>query len=107
MIQNDIELQKIQILDSDFHSFLNFLYTLIVGFFIGMNVLFLILRYHNVLSYTYFVTSLLVLSFFMLSIIFYLENKRKKHLDLMNELIKKIENYESLPSLEFLKKSLF
>lgn len=107
MIQKDIELQKIQILDSDFYSFLNFLYSILIGFFVGMSVLFLILRYQNLLIYFHFVLSLLFLTIFVLSSVIYLRNKRKKHLILINELLQKIENYESLPSLAVLKNCSF
>jgi hypothetical protein len=107
MIQKEIELQKIQILDSDFYSFLNFLYSILIGFFVGLSVLFLILRYQNMLIYVHFVLSLLFLTIFVLFSIIYLRNKRKKHLILINELLQKIENYESLPSLDVLKNYSF
>ena len=107
MIQKDIELQKIQILDSDFNSFLNFLNLILIGFFVALSVLFLILRYQNVIIYIHFVLSLLFLTIFMLASVIYLRNKNKKHLILINELLQKIENYESLPSLDVLKNYSF
>lgn len=103
MIQRDVELQKIQILNDDFQSFLNLVYPVLAGFFIGMLILFLTLRYNVLISYPIYVASLTLLALFVLSLLLWIRKLYRKHIIFISKLFVKIENYESLPSLEILK----
>jgi len=56
------------------------------------------------LNFDTFIIVIVILTVFILIEFYYLGKKGQKHLSFMNKFLIKIENYESLPSLETLKK---
>lgn len=103
MIQRDVELQKIQVLNNDFRSFLNLTYPILAGFFVGMLILFLTLRYQTLISYPIYVVALISLALFVIGLLLLIRKIHQKHHIFISKLLQKIENYESLSSLEILK----
>ena len=102
LIQKEVELQKIQILDSNFQSKFNFETTIIGGMFVGLLVLYATLFYQKIIDYPTYIIGFFVTTGAVFVSIYYLKNQRQKHVKLMSELITKINNYDSLPSLETL-----
>lgn len=105
VFDREVELQKIQILDSDFRGWFSFMASILSGAFIGLLILVATLFYQGTIDYLGFWIGLIVVfAFVALFGGYFMRNMNNDHLSYINGLMQKIENCESLPSINQLAK---
>lgn len=104
-MDKDIDLVKIQILDSNFQSWFTFRASILAGGTIGLLILVGTLYYEMVMGDIVFYFFTVLIGAIMIIGIRSLANSRDRHLDFINNLLAKIEEGKQLPSLNELEKT--
>jgi hypothetical protein len=100
MLKNkDIDLMKIQVLDSSFHSWFTFRASILASGIIGLLILVTTLYYEKIFDALAFYVSLVIIAISMSGVIYFLWKNLGEHLDFMNDLLMKVEKGEQLPPL--------
>ena len=99
----DIELQKIQLLNDDFESYFNVAGSILTGGFVSLTVLILTIF----LFYTVVALILLVVIGAIVAITFvWLEINKRKFFTLLDQLIERVKNKETLEPITELRKKI-
>jgi hypothetical protein len=104
MTQQDIDLQKIQVLESSFQGWFNFKTSLVAGSVVGILILIATLQYENIFplySIPIFYLIVLLAGFYMVSD---LRKTHEDHISFVNSLMLRVERREKLESIEELRK---
>jgi hypothetical protein len=103
MTNQDIDLQKIQILESSYQGWFNFRVSIIAGGFIGILILVATISYENIIpAYGAIIGYVIVFiaAFFMM---IEMSKMHNNHIIFISNLITKVENGEKLDSIEKLR----
>jgi hypothetical protein len=103
MTQQDIDLQKIQFLESSFQGWFNFKTSLVAGSIIGILILVATLQIENIIPlYSVPISYLVVVGagYYMLSD---MKKTHEVHISFMNNLMLRVERKEKLESIEELR----
>lgn len=104
MTRQDIDLQKVQILESSYQGWFNFRASLVAGAIVGTLILIATIQFQNIIpSYGAYIGVLIVI---IAGAIFIsdMKNEHEKHISFMNGLMLRIEKGEKLESIEELRK---
>ena len=103
MTNQEIDLQKIQVLQSSYERWFNFKVSIIAGVLIGILILVATMQYEKIIN----IYGLVISELFVLAFAFYfiwdLKQNHEKHNGFINDLIQKIENGEKLDPIEELR----
>jgi hypothetical protein len=105
MTKQDIDLQKIQILESYYQGWFNFKASLIAGAVVGTLILIATIEYEKIIPLLGFFISWLIIMVLSIYVLNDMKKDHEKHVSFINELIEKIEKGERLDSIEKLRKS--
>jgi len=104
MTRQDIDLQKIQVLESSYQGWFNFKASIVAGTIVGTVILIVNMQYQNIINlYGVFVGYLFLVigAFYFISD---MKESHDEHISFMNGLILRIEEGEKLESIEELRK---
>jgi hypothetical protein len=100
----EVELQKIQVLESGFQAWFGLISQILAGGIIGMIILLATIYYQGILnSITLTLSNFVVIGVVIIGL-YYLNKMHRQHLAYMSNLIRKVENREPLPSFSELAK---
>jgi O-antigen/teichoic acid export membrane protein len=105
VLDKEVELQKIQILESNFRGWHNFILSILSGTLIGFFVLLATMYYEGLINYYAFILGLVTVLVFIILWARNIQKTNSKHLRQLDDLIQKVENGEPLPSLNQLLKN--
>jgi hypothetical protein len=100
MTQQDIDLQKIQVLENSYQGWFNFRSSIIAGGIIGTLILVATMQYEKILNIYAFAVGYLIIVFSSLIFIRDMKQSHNKHIGFINDLIQKIEKGEKFESIE-------
>jgi hypothetical protein len=105
MTKQDIDIQKIQVLESSYQGWFNFKASLIAGVVIGTLILLATMQYEKIFpTYAIGIGNFIVLAFALYSIND-MKKDHERHLSWINVLIQKIDMGERLDSIEELRQT--
>ena len=103
MSNQEIDLQKIQVLESSYERWFNFKVSIIAGGLIGILILVATLQIEKIINIYGLVISELLILAFAFYFIWDLKQNHEQHNSFINDLIQKIENGEKLNPIEELR----
>lgn len=105
MTKQDIDLQKIQVLESSYQGWFNFKASLIAGVIIGLLILLATTQLEKIFPpYAIVVGDFIVIIFGLISIRD-MKQSQENHIDFISDLLQKIEKGEKLDSIEIIRKT--
>ena len=99
MTKQDIDLQKIQVLESSYQAWFNFRASILTTFMISLLILVLTFLVENVITLSGFFFAYGIVAIFMFICLMYLRRQHEAHTQFMNEAIARIENGKKLESV--------
>jgi hypothetical protein len=100
----EVELQKIQVLESGFQAWFGLVSQILAGGIIGMIILLATIYYQGILDLiTLSLANSIVIAMVIVGL-YYMNKMHRQHLAYMSSLIQKVENCEPLPSFSELAK---
>lgn len=105
MTKQDIDLQKIQVLESSYQGWFNFKASLIAGSIVGTLILIATMQYQNVVNLYGVIIGDSFLASAGIYFIATLRQSHDEHINFINGLIVQIEKGEKLDSIEELRKT--
>lgn len=103
MTKQDIDIQKIQILESSYHGWFNFKASIIAGSFVGFTVLAATIKFQNLVDFNSFLILNLAIWLFVFYTVIDMQRKHNQHISFINTQVTRIENGEKLESIEELR----
>jgi len=104
MSQQNIELQKIAILDSSYQGWFNFKVSLVAGLIVSSLILIATVRYENIINVDAMLLAYLIVGIVSFFLVRGMINDHNDHIDFMNDLLIKVENGDKLESLKELRR---
>ena len=103
MTNQEIDLQKIQVIESSYERWFNFKVSIIAGGLIGILIFVATMQYEKIINiYGLAISDLLILAF-AIYLIWDLKQNHEQHNRFVNDLIHKIENGDKLDPIEKLR----
>jgi hypothetical protein len=98
-MKEDIELQKIQTLDSHFQTWFNFIGSIVTGVVIGLSIAFITLFYEGVVGLALYFLAFAVVYAALGYCLWFMRKRNDEYLEFIDSLYARIEKGETLPSL--------
>jgi hypothetical protein len=103
MTKQDIDLQKIQVLESSYQGWFNFKTSIVAGGIVGTLILIASMQFQNVINLYGLIIGDSILAIAGFYFITTLREAHDEHIDFINSLMLKIEKGEKLDSIEELR----
>jgi hypothetical protein len=103
MSNQEIDLQKIQVIESSYERWFNFKVSILAGGLIGILIFVATMQYEKIINIYGLVISELIIIPFAFYFIWDLKQNHEKHDGFINNLIQKVENGEKLDPIEELR----
>lgn len=100
----DIDLQKIQVLESSYSDWFSFKASLTAGIAVGVSILIATMQYQHILDIFAVAFSYVILYLAFAYLLYDMKRDRTRHLRFVNSLFIKIEKGDKLPSIKELRK---
>jgi hypothetical protein len=103
MTRQDIDLQKIQVLESSYQGWFNFKASIVAGGIVGTLILIASMQFQNIINLNGLIIGDSILTVAGVYLILTLREAHDEHINFINSLILKIEKGEKLDSIEELR----
>jgi c-di-AMP phosphodiesterase-like protein len=105
-MNENIELSKVRILENHLQGNINAMHSMVLGLYVSISVLLLSLSLQFMNLVLQIMIALFATIVFLLVLLFRVKQYQKRNLTYIDELLKKIENGEPLPSIIELEKEV-
>jgi hypothetical protein len=103
MTKQDIDLQKIQVLESSYQGWFTVNASFATGAYVALAVLFVTLKIENLIDLNWFMFLYFLAFIYGILSAVYLQRRHNRHMDFMSNLLAKIEKGEKLGSIKELR----